>query len=467
MMLFERTMLRQLLASSQYAERVAPYMKDEYFQTAECATVFGVYQKFFEEYHTLPSFAALRVMLDSVPNLAEAQAKAANSILDELEQTAPQDESQHDFLITETEKFCQERALYVALRRSVTMLDNPKENPHAIPDILKEALAVSFDTHVGHDFFGDAAARYDFYHRAESRIPFDLDVFNTMTKNGIPAKTLNVVLAGTNVGKSLFLVHMAAACARMSKNVLYITLEMAEERIAERIDANLMDIPMDDVIALSRDRYLKKLETIHKTSTSRLLIKEYPTAAAHAGHFRALLHELKLKQNFTPDILFVDYLSICASSRMKMGNAVNSYTYNKSIAEELRGLAVEMNIPVFTAAQFNRDGSSASDPGLDKISESFAIAQTADFIVALTTSEELEKNNQIQAYVLKNRYAKRQSYQKFILGIDTTRMKLYDTGSGVSPTAEPPVEFATSSFAKPTFARSRRRPLSHLKTDDE
>jgi replicative DNA helicase len=242
---------------------------------------------------------------------------------------------------------------------------------------------------------------------------------------------------------------------------------MAEERIAERIDANLMDIPMDDVIALSRDRYLKKLDTIRQTSTGRLLIKEYPTAAAHTGHFRALLHELKLKQNFTPDILFVDYLSICASSRLKLSGAVNTYLYNKSIAEELRGLAVEMKIPIFTAAQFNRDGSSATDPGLDKISESFAIAQTADFIFAMTTSEELEKNNQIQAYVLKNRYAKRQSYQKFILGIDTSRMKLYDTGMGVQPTAAPPEDFAAGSFAKPTFARSRRRPLSHLKTDDE
>lgn len=467
MLTFERTMLRQLLASQQYAERVAPYMKDEYLPTAECATVFKIYQQFFDQYHTLPSFAALRVMLENVPNLGDAEAKGASAVLADLEQTAPQEDSQLDFLLTETEKFCQERALYVALRRSVSMLDNPKENPHAIPDILKEALAVSFDSHVGHDFFGDAAARYDFYHRAEARIPFDLDVFNNMTKNGIPSKTLNVVLAGTNVGKSLFLVHMAAACARMSKNVLYITLEMAEERIAERIDANLMDIPMDDVVALTRDRYLQKLDIIHRTSTGRLLIKEYPTAAAHVGHFRALLHELKLKQNFTPDILFVDYLSICASSRMKMGNAVNSYTYNKSIAEELRGLAVEMNIPVFTAAQFNRDGSSATDPGLDKISESFAIAQTADFIFALTTSEDLEKNNQIQAYVLKNRYAKRQSYQKFILGIDTSRMKLYDTGGGVQPTAAPPGDLGMSGLNKPTFARSFRRPLAHLKTDDD
>ena len=467
MILFERTMLRQLFASQNYAERVAPYLKDDYFPTAECAVVFGAYQKFFDQYHTLPSFAVIRLALDSVPDLSESQAKQAATVIDELEQTAPQQESQHDYLIAETEKFCQERALYIALRRSVTMLDNPKENPHAIPDILKEALAVSFDTHVGHDFFEDAASRYDFYHRAEARIPFDLDVFNSMTKNGIPAKSLNVVLAGTNVGKSLFLVHMAAACARMSKNVLYITLEMAEERIAERIDANLMDIPMDDVIALSRDRYLKKLDTIRQTSTGRLLIKEYPTAAAHTGHFRALLHELKLKQNFTPDILFVDYLSICASSRLKLSGAVNTYLYNKSIAEELRGLAVEMKIPIFTAAQFNRDGSSATDPGLDKISESFAIAQTADFIFAMTTSEELEKNNQIQVYVLKNRYAKRQSYQKFILGIDTSRMKLYDTGGTVQPTAAPPEDFNTGSFSKPAFSRSRRRPLAHLKTDDE
>ena len=466
MLLLERTVLRQLYASQSYAERTAPYLKSEYFPTGECATVFEVYQKFFDEYRQLPSVSVLRLLLDNVPNLSETEAKQANTVIDELEQTEPQDQSQHEYLIAETEKFCQERALYIALRRSVGMLDNPKENPHAIPDILKEALAVSFDTHVGHDFFGDAEERYDFYHRAEARIPSDLDVFNSMTKNGIPRKTLNAVLAGTNVGKSLFLVHMAAACARMSKNVLYITLEMAEERIAERIDANLMDIPIDDVIALSRDRYLKKLGMLRQTSTGRLIIKEYPTAAAHTGHFRALLHELKLKQNFSPDILIVDYLSICSSSRIKIGNAVNSYTYNKSIAEELRGLAVEMNIPVFTAAQFNRDGASSTAPGLDKISESFAIAQTADFIFALTTSDELDKNNQIQAYVLKNRYAKRQSFQKFILGIDTSRMKLYDPGQTQSASLVPN-QFVSTNLINPFRERLTRRPLSHLKTDDE
>lgn len=276
----------------------------------------------------------------------------------------------------------------------------------------------------------------------------------------------------TNVGKSLFLVHMAAACLRMSKQVLYITLEMAEERIAERIDANMMNIPMDDIVAMTRAQYLRKIEALRQSSTGRIIIKEYPTGAAHVGHFRALLQELTSKQSFTPDIIFIDYLSICASSRVKMGASINSYTYNKSIAEELRGLAVEMNVPIFTASQFNRDGSASTDPGLDKIGESFAIAQTADFIVALVTSEELERNNQLQAYTLKNRYGKRQSYQKFLLGVDTSRMKLYETANTTTTALHTPAyapdDFATA-FQTPTSGRTRRRSLSDLKTgyDDD
>lgn len=284
--------------------------------------------------------------------------------------------------------------------------------------------------------------------------------------------TESVSSHNTNVGKSLFLVHMAAACLRMSKNVLYITLEMAEERIAERIDANTMNLPMDDVTALPRAQYMRKIESLRLSSTGRVIIKEYPTAAAHVGHFRALFQELRAKQNFVPDIVYVDYLSICASARVKMGASINSYTYNKSIAEELRGLAVEFDIPIFTAAQFNRDGASSSDPGLDKISESYAIAQTADFIVAMTTSEELEKNNQIQIYTLKNRYGKRQSYQKFLLGVDTSRMKLYETGNTSSnevdftdAAASTSDTFQSSQKSGFGFSNRARRPLGFLKTD--
>ena len=291
-----------------------------------------------------------------------------------------------------------------------------------------------------------------------------------MTKGGVPTKTLNCVLAGTNVGKSLFLVHMAAACLRMSKNVLYITLEMAEERIAERIDANMMNVPMDDVVALSHSQYTRKIEGLRATSTGKLIIKEYPTGAAHAGHFRSLLQELKGKQNFTPDILFIDYLSICSSARVKIGNSVNSYTYNKSIAEELRGLAVEHTLPIFTAAQFNRTGHVQSSPGLDKISESFAIAQTADFIIALTTTEELEQSNQIQVYTLKNRYGKRNSFEKFLLGIDTSRMMLYNPSAtavhGISLGTAADSASQESPFGSTFGGASRmpRRPLAALRT---
>ena len=466
----EHTILRQLLAAPQLAEQIAPYLKDEYFESQSCATLYTLFQQFYEKYHALPSFAVLRLGLDELRTLSEREIKDTTETLNEIEQMTAMEPSQYAYLIEQAEKYCQERALYVALRKSVSMLDDPKETPHSIPELLRQALSVSFDTHVGHDFFADAESRYEFYHRAESRIPFDLEVFNGMTKGGVPKKTLNVVLAGTNVGKSLFLVHMAAACLRMSKNVLYITLEMAEERIAERIDANMMNVPMDDVVALTHSQYLRKIETLRQTSTGRLIIKEYPTGAAHSGHFRALLQELKSKQQFSPDIVFVDYLSICASARVKMGNSVNSYTYNKSIAEELRGLAVEGNLPIFTAAQFNRTGHGESDPGLDKISESFAIAQTADFIIALTTTAELEQNNQIQVYTLKNRYGKRNSFEKFLLGIDTSRMMLYDPNTtSVNNVAFDVAAISQSSVghggnAMLGASRMPRRPMAALRT---
>lgn len=469
----ERVILKTLLSNEKFAQATVSHIKDEYFSSAEGAWIFRHFLAFYEKYRKLPDVKVIELDLEDDTKLSDREVKSINDAVNDVWNEPSLNDDQYEWLVQASEKYCQDRALYVALRKSVAMLDDANKSPHTIPELLKEALAVSFDISVGHDFLGDAEARYEFYHRAESRIPFDLEVFNTMTKGGIPKKTLNVVLAGTNVGKSLFLVHMAAACLRMSKNVLYITLEMAEERIAERVDANTMNLPMDDIVALPRNQYMRKIESLRQSSTGRVIIKEYPTASAHVGHFRALLQELRSKQNFVPDIVFVDYLSICASARVKMGASINSYTYNKSIAEELRGLGVEFDIPIFTAAQFNRDGSAATDPGLDKISESFAIAQTADFIVALTTSEELEKNNQLQVYTLKNRYGKRQSYQKFLLGVDTSRMKLYET----SNTSVSDVNFTDAAAAdavfqpspKPMFGFNNRarRPLSHLKTDSD
>jgi len=466
----ERTILKHLFTNREYAQTVFPHCREEFFSSNQTATLYRHIHRFFDQYQQLPTPRVVEIELDQDTGLSDRELTELRAALTEVVAEPSLSTDQYAWLLESTESYCQERALYVALRKSVALLDDPKHTPHVIPEMLRDALAVGFTTSVGHDFLGDAEARYDFYHRAESRIPFDLDIFNMMTKNGLPKKTLNVVLAGTNVGKSLFLVHMASACLRMSKNVLYITLEMAEERIAERIDANMMNIPMDDVVMMSRPQYLRKIDALRQTSTGRIIIKEYPTGAAHVGHFRALLQELRTKQSFTPDIIFIDYLSICASSRVKMGSSVNSYTYNKSIAEELRGFAVENDVPIFTASQFNRDGSSSTDPGLDKISESFAIAQTADFIVALVTSEELEKNSQLQCYTLKNRYGKRQSYMKFLLGVDTSRMKLYETANTNPLSLTTPAlttdDFASAFSPKPG-ARRTRRLFSDLNTEQD
>ena len=469
MLLLEKTLFRQLLSSSTLAEKVVPYLKEEYFSTPAGATLFSLYQTFYEQYRAIPTFTVLKLGVDQKTGLSEGDAKNLLASIQEIEAEPLLDSTQEPYVIEQAEKYCRERALYVSLRTAVSMLDDPKAVPETIPDMLKDALGISFDLHVGHDFFGDAEARYEFYHKAEERLAFDLQVLNDITKNGVPKKTLNVVLAGTNVGKSHFLCHQTAAYLRMSKHVLYITLEMAEERIAERIDANMMDVPIDDLMGLTRAQYLRKIDMLRQTSTGRLVVKEYPTGAAHAGHFRALLQELRMKQNFVPDVIMIDYLSICASARVKMGASVNSYTYNKAIAEELRGLGIEFNIPIWTAAQFNRDGSGATDPGLDKISESFAIAMTADFIIALVTSEELEKNGQLQGYTLKNRYGKRNSFNKFLLGSDTSRMKLWEaqTQTGGSYVIPPPIPDGADDFQNSFNYRSKRRKLAHLKTDGD
>jgi len=463
----EKTILRQLFSWRSYAEQVVPYLKEEYFTGPESQTIYKLFSAFYNKFKTLPSFAAIRIGLDTVPSLNEKQAKAAQDALTEIENETALDTDQAPWLLEETEAYCQDRAVYLALQQSIALMDDPNKSRHAIPDLMKEALSVSFDTHIGHDFFEHADERYDFYHKPEVRIPFDLDVFNKMTKGGVPKKTLNVVMAGTNVGKSLFLVHMAAACLRMNKNVLYITLEMAEERIAERIDANMMDMPIDDVNMLPKDLYDRKIQFLRKSTTGRLIVKEYPTASAHVGHFRALLQELRQKQNFVPDILFVDYISICASSRVKLGAAVNSYTLFKYVAEELRGLAQEFEIPVFSAAQFNREGFKSSDPSLGDVGESWAIPQTADFMFALVSTEELEKVNQIAVLPMKNRYAKRNSFQQQLIGIDTDRMKLYDLSAAqlaASVSLPPQQPQSTGKPSVNTFTK-RRRPLGTLRKE--
>lgn len=467
----ERTILRQLFADQEYAERVVPYLKEEYFYSQEAATIYHLFEAFFQKFRKVPAFTVIRIGLDTVKTLTEQQAKAAQEALVETENEPALDDTQTDWLLEETEEFCQDRAVYVALQKSIRLMDDPKATKHAIPDLMKEALAVSFDTHIGHDFFEDADARYDFYHKPESRIPFDLETLNAMTKGGVPKKTLNVVMAGTNVGKSLFLTHCAAANLRMNKNVLYITMEMAEERIAERIDANMMNIPLDDLEQLPRSDYIRKIQHLRKTSTGRLIIKEYPTGSAHAGHFRALLQELRLKQNFKPDVIYIDYLTICASARVKVGSAVNSYTLYKFVAEELRGIAVEFDVPVWSAAQFNRSGFNSSDADITNVGESWAIPQTADFMFALVQTEDLEKIGQVALQPMKNRYRKKKSYQQELLGIDTDRMKLYDLSAAqIAAAASMPPPGVSSPFQSPKpqqLGRRQRRPLQALKKDLE
>lgn len=467
----ERTILRQLFSNKEYAERVVPYLREDYFYTTEAGIIYRLYLAFYEKYHKIPQFAAIRIGLDSVPNLNERVAASCQAALKEVEAEDPLNGEQDAWLLETTEEFCQDRAVYCAMQQAIRVMDDPKATRHVIPDLMKDALAVSFDTHIGHDFIEDADARWDFYHRPETKIPFDLDVLNAQTKGGVTKKTLNVVMAGTNVGKSLFLTHTAAAYWAMGKNVLYFTMEMSEERIAERIDANRMNIPLDDLESVSRADFIRKIHFLKSASTGRLKIKEFPTGAAHAGHFRAFIQELRLKQNFVPDVIFVDYLTICTSARIKMGAGVNSYTLYKFVAEELRGLAVECDCPLWTAAQFNREGFDNSDPSLKNIGESWAIPQTADFMFALVQTEDLEKLGQIAFQPMKNRYQRKKTYQQELLGIDTSRMKLYDLSGAqlaASVSAPPPgVQKPTGgagAFSRPLGA-GRRRPFTSLKKD--
>ena len=403
-----------------------PFIQPEYFSDNTEKIVFGEIKEFVEKYKNLPTHEALVINFTESKNLTEEQVRGSIEILNQLHKNKDEPTEQQ-WLTEQTEKFCQDKAIYNAIMDAVQILDSKTNKAKGeIPKILSDALGVSFDRNVGHDYISDYESRYDFYHRKEEKIPFDLDFFNKITKGGLPNKTLNIALAGTGVGKSLFMCHVAAGCISQGYDVLYITMEMAEEKIAERIDANLLNIRLDDLHIISKDEYTKKFQSLQNKTHGRLIIKEYPTASAGSMHFRSLLNELQLKKSFRPKIIFIDYLNICCSSRLKPGSNVNSYTYIKAIAEELRGLAVEFNVPIVSATQTTRSGYSNSDVDLTDTSESFGLPATADFMFALINTEELEQLNQIMVKQLKNRYNDPSSNKKFVIGVDRAKMRLYD-----------------------------------------
>ena len=424
----EQTILKNLIYNESYTRKVLPFIRQDYFDDVTEKNLFKEIGKFCDQYNTLPTHEALVINFTESNAYTEEEVRKSISLLGNIFEDKD-NPSEEQWLITQTEKFCQDKAIYNAIMESVGILDDKqqKKSKGEIPQLLSDALAVSFDSNVGHDYIGDAESRYDFYHRKESRIPFDLDIFNKISKGGLPLKTLSIALAGTGVGKSLFMCHCAAAAISQGHDVLYISMEMAEEEIAKRIDANLLNVTMDELQHLPRDSYKKKFETLKSKTQGKLIIKEYPTAAASVLHFRGLLQELLLKKSFKPAIIFIDYLNICASARIKHGAGVNSYTYIKSIAEELRGLAVEFNVPVVSATQTTRSGFTSSDPGLEDTSESFGLPATADFMFALISTEELEQLGQIMVKQLKNRWSDPNSFKRFVIGIDRAKMRLYDT----------------------------------------
>jgi len=419
----EQTILKNILTDEKFMRKVLPFVKPDYFE--------GVYRQLFKEagkfvakYNKLPNLEAFKIEIDESTSFSDEQYKHAIEILPIIFQSEKTDQA---WLVDQTEKWCQDRAIHNAIMESITIIDgkHQKLTKNALPELLTKALAVSFDTNVGHDYLENVDERYEFYHEQEDRIPFDLEYFNSITKGGLPNKTLNIVLAGTGVGKSLFMCHCAANVLTQGRNVLYITMEMAEERIAERIDANLLDVPISQIENLAKEDYTTRVHNIGQRTNGKLIIKEYPTGQANTSHFRALLNELKLKKNFVPEIIFIDYLNICASSRMKsIGGSINTYSYIKAIAEEIRGLAVEFNVPIMSATQTTRSGYSNSDPGLEDTSESFGLPATADLMFALISNEELDRSNQILVKQLKNRYNDPTIYKRFVIGVDRSKMKL-------------------------------------------
>jgi replicative DNA helicase len=419
--MIEKQILQALTFDEEYTRQVLPFLKEDYFVQTEHTLVFKVINEYFDKYNSLPKREALVIDISQRGGVDEKTIQAATELVESFEHP-PIDQ----WLVDQTESFCQDKAIYNAIMSGISIIEKTPDNKGQLPGLLQEALQVSFDNSVGHDFIEDADARHEFYHTVEQRVPFDLEFMNKITKGGLPNKTLNMVMAGTGVGKSLFMCHCAATNMLEGKNVLYITLEMAEERIAERIDANLLDVTMEELSVLPKTAYDKKMDRLKKKCTGKLIVKEYPTASANANHFRHLLQELRTKKNFKADVIYIDYLNICSSFRIRGGTNAGSYAIVKAIAEELRGLAVEFNVPIISATQTNRTGFSSSDIGLEDTSESFGLPATADFMVAISQTEELEALNQYMIKQLKNRYADPGFHRRFVVGVDKSKMRLFD-----------------------------------------
>lgn len=460
---FELVLLEALLFREDFYKKVIPFIKIEYFHRKPIQMVYTCIHDFVMRYNACPSKDAMSICLEKHKGVSQTEYDQCIEMLNDFNKKSAE-EHNLDWLVTETENFCKEKALYNGIMESIQIMDGKSKDKirTAIPSILSDALAVSFDTNIGHDYLEDSEARYEFYHKTEKRIPFDLEFFNTITNGGTPTKTLNIVMAGTGVGKSLFLCHHAANCLNQGMNVLYITCEMAEERIAERIDANLLDITLDSLRELPKETYDKKIANLKQNAKGKLIIKEYPTATANVNHFRVLLDELNLKKKFKPDMIVIDYLNICASSRMKPGANVNSYTFIKAIAEELRGLATERGVPIWSATQVNRIGFASTDIGLEDTSESFGLPATADFMFALISTEKLDEMNQIMVKQLKNRYNDTAINRKFIVGINRAKMKLFDVeqpqladANQEQETEEQEEVKFTNKFGKKDFSRYR------------
>ena len=422
--MIEKTILSHLIFNEPYARKALPFLKDEYFQNQQDKVVYKLISDYVQKYNNTPTKEVLFLELNNKEGLSETTFKDSKRLIEDLNV----ENTEIQWLLDSTEKFCQEKAVYNAIMASIKILDDKSSmDKGSIPVLLSDALGVSFDVSIGHDYFTNSDDRYNFYHRKEEHIPFDLEFFNKITKGGLVRKTLNIALAGTGVGKSLFMCHCASHNMVSGKNVLYITMEMSEEKIAERIDANLLNVTVDELTILPKDVYDKKLARVKDKTVGKLVIKEYPTASAGSAHFRHLLNELRIKRNFTPDVIYIDYLNICSSSRIRSGSNVNSYTYIKAIAEELRGLAVEFNVPVVSATQTTRSGYGNSDVELTDTAESFGLPATADLMFALVSSEELEQRGQIMVKQLKNRYNDPTINKKFVVGIDRAKMRLFNT----------------------------------------
>jgi len=419
----EQTILKNLITNEEYTRKVLPYIKSDFFQERDESFLFKQIREYFLKYKSVPTPEALIIDIDEQDNVDAQLLQDTMILVGEIKSDTAN--TPKEWLIDSTEEWCKDRAVYNGVMSSIEIIQSDGSKGE-IPDILRDALSVSFDTNIGHDFLDDWEPRYDFYHTEEERIPFDLDLMNKITKGGLPNKTLNICMAGTGVGKSLFMCHVAASCLVQGKNVLYITLEMAEEKIAERIDANLLDISLNDLQDLPKSMYKKKIKRVQEKTKGKLIVKEYPTASAHSGHLRHLLQELDLKRSFKPDIIFIDYLNICSSFRIRPGSNMNTYTYVKAIAEEMRGLAVEFNVPIMSATQTNRAGFVSTDIGLEDTAESFGLPATADFMFALISTEDLQELDQIMVKQLKNRYNDPTYHRRFVLGVDRAKMRLFD-----------------------------------------